>query len=152
MLILILYWEINFSVRGNWYYNHSYRDQHLLLMQRRHGNTVGFSAILSELVTKFISEDCRLPLYFLNKAKCSAQLRVGTFLIVITMLCPSCLLHFLSCGPSEKRTQSMCSYFLSPQTRHWTAVRLEKLLLIINLHLIWTTELGMQWEKSIPIA
>lgn len=66
-----------------------------------------------------------MPPCFLDKVEPSTKLRVGTLLIVMIMLDLSCFPLSLSCGPSAKGTQATCSHFLSPQTRHWTAVRLE---------------------------
>lgn len=116
-------------------------------IQRKHKSNIGFSAVLSELVTTLLKRTDGMPTPFPWQSWAWHQAPSWHTPDCHSSVRPSCLLHILSCGPAETRTQPTCSYFLSPQTRHWTAVRLGKLLFTFNLWLIWTTELGSK-EKS----
>lgn len=96
-----------------------------LLTQRRHKNTTGFFAILSELVTQLAFRGlpaCHLVSF--DKAKHRTKFREGTLLLVMIMLDSSYFPLYLSCGPSEKLTQSTRSHFSlhkqdTGQLSHW---------------------------------
>lgn len=149
VLILNLYWKINFSVSKKCWYNDSYGDLYLLLMWGRHRNSIGFSALLSELVTTFVSGDCRDATFFpwQGKAQHPAQSghaldchnNVRSFLVFFTF--------YRVVHQKKEHSQHVLIFFLhkqdTGQLSDWKNFYSQSIC-------IWSEQLSWEWnEKSL---